>query len=145
LSLYTFIITDATLASARKLPSNSSDTNELQATQATLTNTTNLKMSNATAANSTNASVTTYNTTYAKAYAKAANAYPTNRISYRAFNSYANKSEDFENVSKIPRNLKKADYNSNNSKKFSLKCKDARLSYKNRRSINKDWKDFNQS
>jgi hypothetical protein len=109
---------------------------------------------------STNASATTYNTTYAKAYAKAANAYPasvganaataanaypTNSISYRAFNSYANKSEDFENVSKIPRNLKKADYNSNNSKKFSLKCKDARLSYKNRRSINKDWKDFNQS
>jgi hypothetical protein len=71
--------------------------------------------------------------------------YPTNRISYRAFNSYANKSEDFENVSKIPRNLKKADYNTINSKKFSLKCKDARLSYKNRRSINKDWKDFNQA
>jgi len=81
-------------------------------------------------------------TTYSRAYTTV---YPTNRISYRAFNSYANKSEDFENVSKIPRNLKKADYNSNNSKKFSLKCKDARLSYKNRRSINKDWKDFNQS
>ena len=102
----------------------------------------------ATVANAANATTAT---TYSRAYttvanaANAANAYPTNRISYRAFNSYANKSEDFENVSKIPRNLKKADYNSNNSKKFSLKCKDARLSYKNRRSINKDWKDFNQA
>lgn len=100
-------------------------------------------MSNTTSASTVNA---TSSTTYARAYTIV---YPTsvsaNRISYRAFNSYANKSEDFENVSKIPRNLKMADYNSNNSKKFSLKCKDARLSYKNRRSINKDWKDFNQS
>jgi hypothetical protein len=99
---------------------------------------------NATAATAANASITSV-----RSYTTVANSYPTsvsaNRISYRAFNSYANKSEDFENVSKIPRNLKKADYNSNNSKKFSLKCKDARLSYKNRRSINKDWKDFNQA
>jgi hypothetical protein len=103
-------------------------------------------MSNAIAATLANAATATTATTYSRAYTTV---YPTsvsaNRISYRAFNSYANKSEDFENVSKIPRNLKKADYNSNNSKKFSLKCKDARLSYKNRRSINKDWKDFNQA
>ena len=92
----------------------------------------------ATAATATTA--TTYSRSYTTVYPTSVSA---NRISYRAFNSYANKSEDFENVSKIPRNLKKADYNSNNSKKFSLKCKDARLSYKNRRSINKDWKDFN--
>ena len=89
-------------------------------------------------ANSTVSAVRAYTTVYPTSVSA-------NRISYRAFNSYANKSEDFENVSKIPRNLKKVDYNSSNNKKFSLKCKDARLSYKNRRSINKDWKDFNQS
>jgi hypothetical protein len=95
----------------------------------------------ATAATAATASITSARS-YTTVYPTSVSA---NRISYRAFNSYANKSEDFENVSKIPRNLKKADYNSNNSKKFSLKCKDARLSYKNRRSINKDWKDFNQA
>uniref|UniRef100_A0A6C0K7G2 Uncharacterized protein n=1 Tax=viral metagenome TaxID=1070528 RepID=A0A6C0K7G2_9ZZZZ len=68
-----------------------------------------------------------------------------NKISYRVFNSYANKSEDFENVSKIPRSLKKTDNITDNCKKIALRYKDARLSYKNRRSINKDWKDFNQS
>jgi hypothetical protein len=66
-----------------------------------------------------------------------------NKISYRIFNSYANRSEDFENVSKIPRNLKMTDNNADNCKKIALKYKDARLSYKNRRNINKDWKDFN--
>ena len=66
-----------------------------------------------------------------------------NKISYRAFNSYSNKSEDFEDVNKIPRQLKRADNNNLNNKKLVLKYKDARLSYKNRRSINKDWKDFN--
>ncbi len=66
-----------------------------------------------------------------------------NKISYRLFNSYTNKSEDFENVSKIPRNLKRTDNNADNCKKIALKHRDARLSYKNRRSINKDWKDFN--
>jgi hypothetical protein len=82
-----------------------------------------------------------------------------NKISSRAFNSYANKSEDFENIKKIPRSLKREDKsagsNASNAssvssvssartnKKTTLKNKDARLSYKNRRSINKDWKDFN--
>lgn len=70
----------------------------------------------------------------------------TNKISSRAFNSYANKCEDFENVNKIPRELKRgADNNEVNCKKVALKSKDARLSYKNRRSINKDWKDFNNN
>lgn len=68
-----------------------------------------------------------------------------NKISYRAFNSYSNKSEDFENVNKIPRQLKRADNNNLNNKKLVLKYKDAQLSYKNRRSINKDWKDFNNN
>ena len=68
-----------------------------------------------------------------------------NKISYRAFTSYTNKCEDFENINKIPRQLKRADNNNLNNKKLVLKYKDARLSYKNRRIINKDWKDFNQS
>lgn len=67
-----------------------------------------------------------------------------NKISYRAFNSYANRREDFEDVNKIPRYLKRTDGDMNvNTKKNTLRYKDARLSYKNRRSINKDWKDFN--
>lgn len=66
----------------------------------------------------------------------------TNKISSRAFNSYVNKCEDFEDVNKIPRKVKRTD-NEVNCKKIALKYKDARLSYKNRRSINKDWKDFN--
>jgi hypothetical protein len=66
-----------------------------------------------------------------------------NKISYRAFNSYANRSEDFEDVNKIPRYLKRMDRDVNNGKRNALRYKDARLSYKNRRSINKDWKDFN--
>jgi hypothetical protein len=67
----------------------------------------------------------------------------TNKISYRAFTSYTSKSEDFEDVNKIPRELKREDNNVVNCKKFALRIKDSRLAYKNRRSINKDWKDFN--
>jgi hypothetical protein len=69
----------------------------------------------------------------------------TNKISYRAFTSYTNKCENFEDVNKIPRELKRGDNNVVNYKKFALKLKDGRLSYKNRRSINKDWKDFNNN
>lgn len=68
-----------------------------------------------------------------------------NKISYRAFTSYSNKREDFEDINKIPRELKRADNNVPNNKKLALKCKDGRLVYKNRRSINKDWKDFNNN
>ena len=68
-----------------------------------------------------------------------------NKISYRAFTSYTNKCEDFENINKIPRQLKRSDNNNLNNKKLVLKYKDARLSYKNRRIINKDWKDFNNN
>ena len=66
-----------------------------------------------------------------------------------SFTSFANKCDDFENTKKIPRSLKRADNNvratssASSNKKVALKNKDARLSYKNRRSINKDWKDFN--
>jgi hypothetical protein len=65
-----------------------------------------------------------------------------NKISYRAFTSYTNKCEDFEDINKIPRELKRGDNNVVNCKKNALKLKDARLAYKNRRSMNKDWKDF---
>jgi len=65
-----------------------------------------------------------------------------NKISYRAFNSYTSKCEDFEDVNKIPRKLKRGDNNAVNYKKNALKRKDSRLAYKNRRNINKDWKDF---
>lgn len=73
-----------------------------------------------------------------------------NKISYRVFNSYANRTEDFEDVRKIPRYLKRMNGmnggdNGNAGKKIALRYKDARLSYKNRRSINKDWKDFNNA
>lgn len=68
-----------------------------------------------------------------------------NKISNRAFSSYTNKHQDFEDVNKIPRELKRYDNNVLNRKKVSLKLKDARLAYKNRRSINKDWKDFNNT
>jgi len=67
-----------------------------------------------------------------------------NKISYSAFISYVNKCEDFESIKKIPRQLKRVD-NNLNKKKVALKDKDARLSYKNRRNINKDWKDFNNN
>jgi len=67
-----------------------------------------------------------------------------NKISYRVFNSYANRKEDFEDVQKIPRYLKRNDgVDKKTTKKTVLRYKDARLSYKNRRNINKDWKDFN--
>lgn len=68
-----------------------------------------------------------------------------NKISYRAFTSYSNKREDFEDINKIPRKLKRTDNNAPNNKKTALKYKDRRLAYKNRRSINKDWKDFNNN
>ena len=68
-----------------------------------------------------------------------------NKISYRAFSSYSNKCEDFEDINKIPRELKRTDNNAPNNKKLALKYKDGRLAYKNRRSINKDWKDFNNN
>ena len=71
------------------------------------------------------------------------NATNNNKISYRAFNSYTNKCGDFEDVNKIPRELKRGDNNVVNYKKNALKRKDSRLAYKNRRNINKDWKDFN--
>lgn len=68
-----------------------------------------------------------------------------NKISYRAFSSFSNKCEDFEDINKIPRKLKRADNNVPNNKKLALKSKDGRLVYKNRRGINKDWKDFNNN
>lgn len=71
------------------------------------------------------------------------NAISNAKISYRAFNAYTSRSEDFEDVNKIPRYLKRMDSNVESMKKNALRYKDARLSYKNRRSINKDWKDFN--
>ena len=69
----------------------------------------------------------------------------TKNISYRAFSSFSNKCEDFEDINKIPRELKRTVNNVPNNKKLALKYKDGRLAYKNRRNINKDWKDFNNN
>ena len=66
------------------------------------------------------------------------------KISYRVFNAYTSKSGDFEDVNKIPRYLKRIDC-VRDAGKDALRHKDSRLSYKNRRSINKDWKDFNNN
>jgi len=67
-----------------------------------------------------------------------------NKISYRVFNSFTSRTEDFEDVRKIPRYLKRMDNKADKAaSKNVMRYKDARLSYKNRRSINKDWKDFN--
>lgn len=67
-----------------------------------------------------------------------------NNISYRVFNSYTSRTEDFEDVRKIPRYLKRMDNKADKAaSKNVMRYKDARLSYKNRRIINKDWKDFN--
>ena len=67
-------------------------------------------------------------------------------VNTRKFNNYMNKQFDVENVSKIPRDYKKMDYQFDDpSKVIESRNRDKRLSYKNRRTCNKDWKDFNNS
>jgi hypothetical protein len=60
------------------------------------------------------------------------------------FNKFSGKYEDFEDVCKIPRSMKIKDNKDIDKEPIVKKYKnaDSRLSYKNRRSINKDFKDF---
>jgi len=63
------------------------------------------------------------------------------------FNKFAGKYDDIGDIVKIPRSSK----NKNNgddiktNKNFLAKKKDSRYAYKNRRTVNKDWKDFNNN
>ena len=67
---------------------------------------------------------------------------PTYQIDIKRFNKYTDK---FENdVSKIPRDMKYRN-NFNDKSDKNNRFYDKRYSYKNRRIVNKDWKDFNQS
>ena len=63
------------------------------------------------------------------------------------FNKFAGKYDDIGDIVKIPRNFK--DKNNGDdiktNKNFLAKKKDSRYAYKNRRTVNKDWKDFNNN
>jgi hypothetical protein len=66
-------------------------------------------------------------------------------INQRKFSTFTGKFDNFEEIQKIPRNMKCKNekivsYADKMSKKY--KNSDGRLSYKNRRTINKDFKDF---
>jgi len=65
----------------------------------------------------------------------------TYNINSSMFNKHVNKFNDFEDIIKIPRYVKLVKVNN----KYTKENKDGRYSYKNRRTINKDWKDFNNS
>lgn len=71
---------------------------------------------------------------------------PSTKINNVRFNGYVQKFDDFEMVYKIPRDMKEMHDKiiSMDKVKYS-RNKDSRLSFKNRRNINKDWKDFNNS
>jgi len=71
----------------------------------------------------------------------------TRNINSRMFNSFSNKYNDTEDIVKIPRSIKQ--HNDVNNEKClktqKSRSRDGRYAYKNRRTINKDWKDFNNS
>lgn len=69
----------------------------------------------------------------------------TYKISSRKFNSYVEKHDDIGDVVKIPRSYKNKFYGDNikADKNIRTKMRDSRYAYKNRRTVNKDWKDFN--
>ena len=69
----------------------------------------------------------------------------TYKISSRKFNSYVEKHDDIGDVVKIPRSYKNKFYGDNikTDKNIRTKMRDSRYAYKNRRKVNKDWKDFN--
>jgi len=67
------------------------------------------------------------------------------KINSRMFNNFIDKHDDVGDVVKIPRKFKNK-HNTDEikaNKNFLNKKKDSRYSYKNRRIVNKDWKDFN--
>lgn len=64
-------------------------------------------------------------------------------ICQKQFRTFAGKYENFEDIHKIPRNMKNKDeLIDDREDKIKYRNKDKRLSYKNRRSMNKDFKDF---
>lgn len=56
------------------------------------------------------------------------------------FTKYSGKFENYDEIQKIPHSMKCKNEKIETCKKY--KNKDLRLSYKNRRTINKDFKDF---
>ena len=69
----------------------------------------------------------------------------TYKICSHKFNSYVEKHDDIGDVVKIPRSYKNK-FNEDNiktDKNIRAKMRDSRYAYKNRRTVNKDWKDFN--
>jgi len=71
----------------------------------------------------------------------------TYKINSRMFNNFAGKYDDISDIVKIPRSFKDKNNGDNikTNKNFLAKKKDSRYAYKNRRTVNKDWKDFNNN
>lgn len=67
-------------------------------------------------------------------------------LNQKRFTKFSGKYENFEEISKIPRDMKcknnKLDDYTSHIVDKKYKNSDKRLSYKNRRKINKDFKDF---
>jgi hypothetical protein len=71
----------------------------------------------------------------------------TYKICTHKFNSYVDKHNDIGDVVKIPRSYKNKFYGDNIKVNKNIRTKklDSCYSYKNRRKVNKDWKDFNNT
>ena len=71
----------------------------------------------------------------------------TYKINSRMFNNFVGKYDDISDIVKIPRSFKDKNNEDNikTNKNFLAKKKDSRYAYKNRRTVNKDWKDFNNN
>jgi hypothetical protein len=71
----------------------------------------------------------------------------TYKINSLMFNKFAGKYDDISDIVKIPRSFKDKNNSDNikTNKNFLAKKKDSRYAYKNRRTVNKDWKDFNNN
>lgn len=71
----------------------------------------------------------------------------TYKINSRMFNNFVGKYDDISDIVKIPRSFKDKNNSDNikTNKNFLAKKKDSRYAYKNRRTVNKDWKDFNNN
>ena len=71
----------------------------------------------------------------------------TYKINSRMLNNFVGKYDDISDIVKIPRSFKDKNNEDNikTNKNFLAKKKDSRYAYKNRRTVNKDWKDFNNN
>jgi hypothetical protein len=71
----------------------------------------------------------------------------TYKINSRMFNNFVGKYDDISDIVKIPRSFKDKNNGDNikTNKNFLAKKKDSRYAHKNRRTVNKDWKDFNNN